>query len=193
VSCPAGFIVSGTDGTCVSCGENTYNPTPTGLVCIPCPAETRSPPRSSDLTHCKCRGEEFGMSGLTGPDGGLCRICPHLFYKTIAGSGSCDKITNTSNAVSFPHAIGTPLRNILDRGFRGNWSVGDQVRLHRSGSRGHNDMVLTYIIKRHSGSGNWFPPNINPLLRPDDKYVFRVRSTILMQINTTESGFATMP
>ena len=115
VTCPAGYIV--TSGTCVSCGENTYNPNTRGLECISCPAGTRSPPGSSDLKHCRCRGEESGTCGLTGPDGGFCRVCPEQHYKSITGSGSCDKITNFRSAISLPHAIGTPVRNILDRGF----------------------------------------------------------------------------
>ena len=191
IPCPLGFIVSNVTGLCIQCEENTYNPHPQGLVCISCPAETRAPPRSSDLTHCKCRGQEFGTSGLTGPDGGVCRACPPNFYKTVVGSSSCDRITNTSNAVSLPHAVGTALRSILDHGFRGNWTVGNSVRLHRSGRRGYNDLVLTYNVRGLSNIGVWFPPNANPLVRTNDKYMFKVASAILMQKNATESGFAT--
>lgn len=189
VSCPAGFIVSSIDGMCVTCGENTYNPTPTGLECIACPMETRSPPGSSDLTHCKCRGEENGTSGLTGPDGGFCEVCPEEYYKTIVGSGSCDKITNVSHAVSFDHVLGTPVRSILGRSFRGNWSIGDQVRIHHKGTRGYNDVVLRFL-PTVGRANSWVPSNLNPLLKLHDKYMFKVQARTLIQKNVTESGFA---
>jgi len=174
---------------CVTCGENTYNPTPTGLECIACPVETRSPPGSSDLTHCKCRGEENGTSGLTGPDGGFCEVCPDEYYKTIVGSGSCDKITNVSHAISFDHVLGTPVRSILGRSFRGNWSIGDQVRIHHKGTRGYNDVVLRFL-PMVSRANSWVPSNLNPLLKLHDKYMFKVQARTLIQKNVTESGFA---
>ena len=192
MTCPAGYIISrGDNGTCVSCPANTYNPIQRGLVCISCPADTRASPGSLDLKNCKCRGEEVGTSGLTGPDGGPCEICPAQHYKTTAGSGSCDKIINISRAISLPYVIGTPVRNILDRGFRGNWAPGDQIRVHRGGRRGHNDVVLTYTSTATHG-GLWIPPNVNPMLQLQDKYFFFVQSYTLLQINVTESGFTTM-
>ena len=187
VTCPAGIIVI--NGTCVSCGENTYNPNARGLECIPCPAGTRSPPGSSILKHCRCRGEESGTSGLTGPDGGLCWACPEQHYKSIAGSGSCDKIMNARSAISLSYAIGTPVRNILDRGFRRNWFLGDRVHVQRRGRRGHNDVVLTYVNIDTIGSF-WVPFNVNPLVRSEDKYIFLVQSHTRLQKNETESGFA---
>jgi len=189
MTCPAGYIISnGDNGTCVSCPANTYNPIPRGLVCISCPADTRASPGSLDLKNCKCRGEEGGISGLTGPDGGPCETCLAQHYKTSAGSGSCDKIINVSHAISFPYVIGTPVRNILDRGFRGNWAPGDQIRVYQGGHRGHNDDVLMYVRTAMHG-GFWIPPNINPVLQLQNKYIFFVQSYALLQINVTESGF----
>ena len=190
VTCPPGFVV--TNATCVACQENTYNPIARGLECIACPHETRAAPASSDLRHCKCKGEQSGTSGLTGPDGGPCRQCPAQHYKTIAGSGSCDRIINTANAVSLPHEIGTPIRNILDSGFRRDWFIGDRVQVQRRGRRGHNDVVLTYVTI-HTMGRFWIPFNANPLVRPEDTYLFHVQSRVLLQKNATESGFNIMP
>jgi len=191
VPCPAGYIISSDNGTCVSCGFNMYNPTVGGLECIPCPEGTRSPPGSSDLKHCKCRGEENGTSGLTGPDGGLCKMCPQEYYKILPGSMSCDKITNVSSVITLPHAINTEIRNILNRGFRQDWFPGDQLRVHRRGYRGHDDVVLTLISSAVRGLV-WVPANVSPRVEPGDRFLFLVRSKTLLQKNESEIEFNTV-
>jgi hypothetical protein len=190
-TCPAGYIISHDNGTCVSCGPNTYNPTARSIACISCPADTRSPPGSSEVTHCKCRGEENGTSGLTGPDGGLCAMCPGEHYKILPGSMSCDKITMVASAITLPHAIDTAIRDILNRGFRQPWFPGDQLRVYRKGHRGYHDVVLTLISSAVRGR-TWVPANLSPMVRAGDKFLFRVRSDILLQINASEVGFATV-
>jgi len=190
IPCPLGYIISSTDETCVSCQVNTYNPTPLGVQCIACPNNTRSPSASVKLTDCKCRGAEYGDTGFSGPDGGPCESCPADHYKGISlRSGSCDKIVKSNSTISFPYAINTPLRNILALSFRDNWILGDQVHVHRSGSRGINDVVLTYTNSFIRG-GYWMPSNVNPLLRINDTYRFFVKRAILLQKNASESGIA---
>ena len=193
ITCPAGYFLSSDDGTCVSCMVNTYNPEPRGVICIACPVNTRALAASSALTDCKCKGEEFGVSGLTGPDGGPCHACASGYYKSVIGSWSCDKEIDPRNntAMSFQHAINTPLRHILARGFRGNWRIGDQVRIYRNGRPRVNDVMLTY--SNETGTGSWSPSNINPLLRLDNTFRFDVHTNILMQINVAESGFTLRP
>ena len=143
-TCPAGYIIASDDGTCVACPVDTYNPEPRGLTCVTCPADTRAPAASSDKQDCKCRGAGSDDGGLTGPDGGPCQACAEQHCKAEAGVAWCDRITHTNDSLSFPHALGTPVRSILDRGFRGSWLPGDQVRVQRGGHRGTNDVVLTY-------------------------------------------------
>lgn len=193
VQCPKGHIVSPTDGNCVSCGINTYNPTPLGIDCIACPNNTRSPSASVQRTDCKCRGAENGDAGFSGPDGGPCDTCPTDHYKgTVLRSGSCDKIVKSNSTITFPHAIDTPLRNILALSFRDKWALGDQIRVHRSDSRGVNDVVLTYAHSLIRGN-YWMPLNVNPLLRTDDTYRFFVRRETLLQKNASESGMILRP
>ena len=91
-----------------------------------------------------------------------------------------------------PHGIGTPVRNILDSSFRRDWFIGDRVQVQRRGRRGHNDVVLTYV-NIHTIGRFWIPFNANPLVRPEDTYLFHVQSRVLLQKNATESGFNIMP
>jgi len=38
----------------------------------------------------------------------------------------------------------------------------------------------------------WVPSNLSPMVRAGDKFLFRIRSDILLQINASEVGFATV-
>ena len=191
-SCPVGYIISD-DGVCVACPVDTYNPESAGQNCTTCPVDTRAAAASSDKKDCKCRGAASGDAGLTGPDGGPCQACAEQHYKAEAGAALCDRITNANESMSFPHASGTPVRSILDRGFRGSWLPGDQVRVQRRGRRRTDDVVLTYTNSTTSTGTDyyhWTPANVHPLLWLQDTYRFYVQPAILLQINASESGFA---
>jgi len=192
ISCPVGYIIS-EDGICVACPVDTYNPDPTDQTCVTCPVDTRAPAASVDLKDCKCRGAVSGDAGLTGPDGGPCQACPEQHYKAEPGAALCDRIANTNESMSFPHAAGTPVRSILDRGFRGSWLPGDQVRVQRGGRRGTDDVVLTYTnrtTRTRTDYHRWTPANVHPLLWLQDTYRFYVQPATLLQIDASESGFA---
>jgi len=161
-----------------------------GDPCIACPNNTRSLSASVKRTDCKCRGAEDGDTGFSGPDGGPCESCPVDHYKGISlRSGSCDKIVKSNSTITFPYAINTPLRNILALSFRDNWILGDQVHVYRNGSRGTNDVVLTYTNSSIRG-GYWLPSNVNPLLHINDMYRFFLQREILLQKNASETGIA---
>jgi len=189
-ACPVGYIISPSDGTCVPCPVDTYNPTALGIYCIACPNNTQSRIASSSQLDCKCRGAVNNDTGFSGPDGGPCEVCPPHYYKgTAFQSGSCDKVVNSNTSMTFPHTVNTPVRRILAVIFRENWVVGNQVHIHRRGRRGINDVVLTYDESLIRG-GYWSPSNVNPLLRIDDKYRFFVQHETLLQKNASESGLS---
>ena len=177
--------------TCMACPVDTYNPSSVSGFCYSCPPDTHAPAASSDKKDCKCRGARAGDAGLMGPGGGPCQACPAQHYKAQSGGGWCDRITDASKSVSFPHALGTPVRSILARGFRGSWLPGDQVHVQQGGRRGTNDVILTYSTgTAHTDYHHWTPPNMQPLLRLHDTFRFYIPSSTLLQINASESGFA---
>ena len=102
VPCETGkFKTTSGDFMCTSCAEGKSSIETAAVldVCLDCNPHSSSPAASGNVTACRC------FVGFTGPDGGLCTICPTGTFKTNEGSAFCTLCT----AGKYSTETGSPL------------------------------------------------------------------------------------
>ena len=97
---PGYFSIKGPGVACDQCPEYTWKNMTGSERCSSCPANTRSPAGSLNLSDCVC------LKGYYGPDGQACSACSFGSYKSEVGSGPC---------LSCPYANMTSPAGSLDR------------------------------------------------------------------------------
>ena len=99
---PGYFSIKGPGLACDQCPEYTWKNFTGSERCNSCPANTRSPAGSLNLSDCVC------LKGYYGPDGQACSACSFGSYKSEVGSGPCLSCPY-ANMTSPAGSIGRPV------------------------------------------------------------------------------------
>eukprot|EP00960_Hanusia_phi_P012125 353365-Hanusia_phi.AAC.1 len=89
--CTDGFVMI--DGQCYECPINTYADRNS---CIPCPAHSTSPSKSSSINSCECMAGYYYFANITAPF--ECVDCPVSTYKDSVGKYTKVNIARTGKA-----------------------------------------------------------------------------------------------
>jgi len=113
--------------TCASCSSTEYSPEGSP-VCLTCPPNSESPPRSGRIQDCGC------VVGYTGAYPSLCVKCAPGKYKNITGNWLCQSCSANSYSLSGATSLTQCFCNDGFQGAYGPLCVGCAIGKYKSGS-----------------------------------------------------------